>query len=120
MSTVKTISVAKAEAFIAQVLCAAGVPADDAQQVGKLMVRSDLAGADGHGIFRLPAYMKRIKAGGANLHPKIELEKDRGASGLLNGDNALGHLVMAKSVELAVERARQFGVAWIGSHHGNH
>ena len=120
MNTVKTISVAKAETFIAQVLSAAGVPAGDAQQVGKLMVRSDLAGADGHGIFRLPAYMKRIKAGGANLYPKIELEKDRGASGLLNGDNALGHLVMAKSVELAIERARQFGVAWIGSHHGNH
>jgi LDH2 family malate/lactate/ureidoglycolate dehydrogenase len=120
MNTVKTISVEKAETFIAQVLSAAGVPADDAQQVGKLMIRSDLAGADGHGIFRLPAYMKRIKAGGANLHPKIELEKDRGASGLLNGDNALGHLVMAKSVELAIERAHQFGVAWIGSHHGNH
>ena len=118
--TTKTITVARAEEFIAQVLAAAGVPIGDAQQVGHLMVCSDLAGADGHGIFRLPSYMKRIKAGGANLQPNIQIDKDRGATALIDGDCALGHLVMAKSVELAIERARQFGVSWIGSHHGNH
>ena len=120
MADVRTVSVARAEEFIASVLVAGGVPLDDAKQVGKLMVCSDLAGADGHGIFRLPAYMKRIEAGGANLHPQITVERDRGASALLNGDNALGHLVMAKAVDLAIAKAREFGVGWIGSHHGNH
>ena len=120
MADVRTVSVANAEEFIAKVLVAGGVPADDAKQVGQLMVCSDLAGADGHGIFRLPAYMKRIEAGGANLHPQIVVERDRGASALLNGDNALGHLVMAKAVDLAISKAREFGVGWVGSHHGNH
>ena len=88
--------------------------------MAQLMVKSDLVGADGHGIFRLPAYLKRIRAGGVNLHPNIHIERDQGATALINGDNALGHLVMNKAVELALEKVKQHSVCWIGSHYGNH
>jgi LDH2 family malate/lactate/ureidoglycolate dehydrogenase len=84
------------------------------------MVKSDLVGADGHGIFRLPAYIKRIRAGGINLNPNIHIEREQGATALINGDNALGHLVMNKAVELAIEKVKQHSVCWIGSHYGNH
>ncbi len=114
------ISLATAQDFITDIFVAVGVPHDDAARVAHLMLQSDLAGADGHGLFRLPSYVKRIQAGGVNLHPQMQVEKDFGATALLNGDNALGHLVMARAVELAQAKARQFGVAWIGSHHGNH
>jgi LDH2 family malate/lactate/ureidoglycolate dehydrogenase len=84
------------------------------------MVKSDLTGADGHGIFRLPAYLKRIRAGGINLHPNIHIEREQGATALINGDNALGHLVMNRAVDLAIEKVKQHSVCWIGSHYGNH
>ncbi len=114
------IPVAQAEDFIKHNFIAVGVPETDAKIVASLMIQSDLVGADGHGIFRLPAYMKRIRAGGINLHPNIKFDKDQGATALLNGDNALGHLVMAKAVERAIEKSKNYGVCWIGSHHGNH
>lgn len=114
------ISVSQAESFIKKNFVAVGVPEVDAELVAKLMIQSDLAGADGHGIFRLPSYIKRIKAGGINLHPKIRFDREYGATGLLNGDNALGHLVMAKAVEKAIEKSKEYGACWIGSHHGNH
>ena len=106
--------------FITNTFVAVGVPKDDAMVVANLMLQSDLAGADGHGIFRLPAYVKRIKAGGINLHPNIRLEREQGAVTLINGDNALGHLVMSKAVKTAKSKVKQFGVVWVGSHFGNH
>jgi LDH2 family malate/lactate/ureidoglycolate dehydrogenase len=116
----KYLSIAKAEAFIAAALHAHQVPLADAQVVAQLMVKSDLVGADGHGIFRLPAYIKRIRAGGINLNPNIHIEREQGATALINGDNALGHLVMNKAVDIAIEKVKQHSVCWVGSHYGNH
>ncbi len=114
------LSITDAERFISSVLQAEKVPARDADIIASLMVQSDLAGADGHGIFRLPAYLKRIRAGGVNLHPNIHIEREQGATALINGDNALGHLVMNRAVDLAIEKVKQHSVCWIGSHYGNH
>ena len=116
----KYLPIADAERFIASALEAEKVPAVDAKIIANLMVQSDLAGADGHGIFRLPSYLKRIRAGGVNLQPNIHIEREQGATALINGDNALGHLVMNRAVELALEKVKQHSVCWIGSHFGNH
>jgi L-2-hydroxycarboxylate dehydrogenase (NAD+) len=96
------LSIADAERFISSALQSAKVPLNDADITASLMVQSDLVGADGHGIFRLPAYLKRIRAGGINLHPNIHVEREQGATALINGDNALGHLVMNKAVDLSL------------------
>ena len=116
----KYLSIADAENFISSALQSEKVPAGDADIIANLMVKSDLAGADGHGIFRLPAYLKRIRAGGVNLNPNIHIEREQGATALINGDNALGHLVMNKAVDLAIEKVKQHSVCWVGSHFGNH
>ena len=39
---------------------------------------------------------------------------------LLDGDNGMGHLVMKRATELAIAKARQCGVAWVGSRLSNH
>jgi LDH2 family malate/lactate/ureidoglycolate dehydrogenase len=120
MSNPQYLSISDAENFIAQALASAQVPAADAKLVGQLMVKSDLVGADGHGIFRLPAYLKRIRAGGVNLNPNIRIEREKGATALINGDNGLGHLVMNKAVEVAIQKVKEHSVCWVGSHYGNH
>ncbi|WP_251368304.1 Ldh family oxidoreductase [Polynucleobacter sp. AP-Kolm-20A-A1] len=120
MSNIKYLPISDAQAFISSALQSAQVPLADANLIAELMIQSDLVGADGHGIFRLPAYLKRIRAGGVNLNPNIHIEREQGATALINGDNALGHLVMNKAVELAIEKVKQHSVCWIGSHFGNH
>ena len=52
------LSITDTERFISSALQAEKVPASDADIIANLMVQSDLVGADGHGIFRLPAYLK--------------------------------------------------------------
>ena len=106
--------------FIAMAFECVGMPAADAQVVAALMAEADLRGADGHGVIRLIPYLKRIRAGGINLHPDIRVVKERAATALLNGDNAMGHLVMKRAAEIAIEKARTAGVAWVGAQWSHH
>lgn len=96
------------------------MPPADAQSVAQLMVEADLRGADSHGVFRLASYVKRIREGGMNMHPNIRVVCERNASALVDGDNAIGHLVMKKAADLAIEKARGSGVAWVGARMSNH
>lgn len=107
-------------AFTAAALRKVGIPADDAAIVADLMVRADLSGSDGHGIFRLPQYVRRIQAGGINLKPKIRVIQEKDATALVDGDNAMGHLVMRHAAQTAVAKAKRAGVAWIGVRGSNH
>src|SRR5690242_8684477 len=106
--------------FIAMAFECVGMPAPDAQVVASLMAEADLRGADGHGVIRLVPYLKRIRAGGVNLHPDIRVVKERAAMALVHGDNGMGHLVMKRAAEIAVEKARTAGVAWVGAQWSNH
>ena len=106
--------------FIAMAFEAVGMPAADARTVAGLMAEADLQGSDGHGVIRLPQYLKRIRAGGVNLKPDIRVVQERAAMALVNGDNAMGHLVMKRAAELAMEKARTAGVAWVGTQWSNH
>jgi LDH2 family malate/lactate/ureidoglycolate dehydrogenase len=96
------------------------MPAADARTVAALMAEADLQGSDGHGVIRLPQYVKRIRAGGVNLHPEIQVIRERAGMALLHGDNGMGHLVMKRAAELAIEKARDAGVAWVGAQWSNH
>lgn len=107
-------------AFIAEALRTVGMPAADAGIVASLMAQADLQGSDGHGVLRLPQYVKRIRAGGINLQPEIRVVHDRPASAVVDGDNGMGHLVVSRMVELAIDKARTAGVAWVGARSSNH
>jgi LDH2 family malate/lactate/ureidoglycolate dehydrogenase len=96
------------------------MPATDARAVAALMAEADLQGSDGHGVIRLPQYVKRIRAGGVNLHPDIRVVTERAGMALIHGDNAMGHLVMKRAAELAIEKAKSSGVAWVGAQWSNH
>ena len=106
--------------FIFNALQAQGLPDADAQIVAHLMAEADLQGSDGHGVIRLPQYSKRIQAGGINTRPNIKVVQERAAMAVLDGDNGMGHLVVSKAVELAIQKARVAGVAWVGTRHSNH
>ena len=87
------------------------MPPDNAAKMAELMVEADLGGQDGHGVFRLPMYIKRIRAGGMSVDPDIKIISERTATALLDGGNGPGHLVMSRAADLAVEKAKTCGVA---------
>ncbi|SNS86856.1 Ldh family oxidoreductase [Tropicimonas sediminicola] len=120
MSLIEKCPLAGLEAFIGRCLEACTMPGPDAAKVAGLMAQADLMGQDGHGVFRLPMYVRRIRAGGMNMTPTFERLSERPATALIDGDNGMGHLVMHHATELAMDKARTTGVAWVGARHSNH
>ena len=106
--------------FIQNVLIQADISSEDAGKVATLMAQADLQGSDGHGVIRLPQYVKRIQAGGINTRPNISVVHEHTAMAVVDGDNAMGHLAVSYAVELAIEKARKAGVAWVGTRRSNH
>ena len=106
--------------FITVAMTRLGLPEADAAVVGGLMAEAELQGSDGHGVIRLLPYARRIRAGGLNLRPNIKLVQERPAMALLDGDNGMGHLVMQRAAQLAIEKARHCGIAWVGAQFSNH
>ena len=83
------IDVAQLEAFIGAMLRRADLPDAGAATVARLMAEADLQGSDGHGVIRLPQYLKRIQAGGINIRPNIRVVTERAAMAVVDGDNAM-------------------------------
>ncbi len=114
------IPYAQLQRFLTVAMERLGLPSSDASVIGNLMAEAELQGSDGHGVIRLLPYAKRIKAGGVNIHPQIKITSERAGMALLDGDNGMGHLVMKRAAEMAIEKAKVCGVAWVGAHHSNH
>jgi L-2-hydroxycarboxylate dehydrogenase (NAD+) len=114
------VTFARLKAFICEALTKLGLPESDAMTVAALMAEADLQGSDGHGVSRLPQYARRIKAGGFNVRPNIQVAREQVSTALLHGDNGMGHLVMKRAAEIAIEKARSTGIAWVSSQFSNH
>lgn len=106
--------------FVAAVFGAAGVSDVEARVTADRLIEADLRGRSGHGLIRVPSYVKRIQAGAINLNPSITLRHETPTSALVDGDNGLGQVVMTRATELAIEKARASGLAMVGTVHSNH
>jgi L-2-hydroxycarboxylate dehydrogenase (NAD+) len=114
------VGVTEIKGFVTRALASVGIPTEDATQVAALMAEADARGGNAHGVFRLPQYVDQIQSGGINARPNIQILSDRTGAALIDGDNALGHLVMKRATELAIDKARRCGIAWVGTQHSNH
>ncbi len=119
-SQASLFSAKRLEAFSVSALSALGLPEQDAAVCAARMIEADLRGVDTHGIFRTPHYAQRIRANGINLHPRVHTVRENAVTALVDGDNAMGHLVMTYATELAIRKAKESGMAWVGTFNGNH
>src|SRR3954466_3245452 len=117
---VECVPVAAVKGLIEDALTTAGLPRADAALCARLLAEADLTGADAHGVFRLPQYVRRLKAGGFNARPNITVTRSAPATALVDGDNGMGHLVMSRAAETALALARETGVSWVGVRRSNH
>lgn len=102
-------------------LRASGVPKDDAAIIGDVLIESDKRGIDSHGIGRLkPIYIDRIAIGIMNPVTHIEVLKDDMACAVLDGHNGMGHVIGKRAMEMAIEKARTYGMGMVAVRNSNH
>ena len=119
-TTVPRVSAAALKAYIARTFVAVGIAGGDAAVLGDLITEADLRGSDTHGVFRMPPYIERLRAGSINPRPHIRMIEERASAALIDGDNGMGHLAMKLAAETAIAKARQTGVGWVGCRMTNH
>ncbi len=116
----RRIPAVRLQSFTSAVLEKVGLPRADAETCARLMVRADLHGADGHGVFRLPQYVRRIRGGAVNVAPRVRIEREAAGMALVDGDNGMGHVVMSFAARTAIAKAKTAGAAWVGVRASNH
>lgn len=89
----------------------AGVPLEHAEIVSDHLVASNLAGHDSHGVMRIVQYLAAVKSGEINptTRPSVLSDSPSGAS--LAGNRAFGQIAGHDCMALAIEKAREMGVA---------
>ncbi|MDD4220317.1 MAG: Ldh family oxidoreductase [Sphaerochaetaceae bacterium] len=109
------------EQFMIDTLQACGVPKTDAEIIGDVLIESDKRGIDSHGIGRLkPIYVDRIGIGIMNPVTKIEVLKDDMTTAVLDGHNGMGHVVGKKAMEMAIDKAKKYGMGMVAVRNSNH
>jgi ureidoglycolate dehydrogenase (NAD+) len=98
--------------FIRDALMSKGASAADAAIVGDGLVWANLRGVDGHGVSRLPSYLKMIEGGEIDPKAQPRLVHDRAATFVLDSGRGFGPVAMMQAIAIAAERARTAGVCF--------
>jgi len=106
--------------FAKNALIRVGVPEKDAKVVAEMLVLANLRGIDSHGVVRLHSYIERILRGLINPRATPRVIREYGAVALIDGDNGLGPVAAMYAVNIAIEKAKAYGVGIAGVRNANH
>jgi ureidoglycolate dehydrogenase (NAD+) len=98
--------------FIRDVLVAHGARGNDAAAVADGLVWANLRGVDGHGVSRLPRYLKIIARGEIDVNSIPRLVHDRAATFVIDCGHCFGPVAAMQAAAIAVERAKTAGVCF--------
>lgn len=97
-----------------------GVPADRAALVADSLVFANLRGVDSHGVCRLLIYAQRIAKGVVDPKAGVRVVHETAGTLLIDGQNGLGQFAGVATMDLAIAKAKQSGVAFAGVRNSNH
>jgi ureidoglycolate dehydrogenase (NAD+) len=106
--------------FIREILIKHGASEPDAEIVAQGLVWANLRGSDGHGVSRLPRYVKLLERGEIDAKAQPRLVHDRAATFIIEGGHGFGPVAVMQAAARAVERARQTGVCFALIRHTTH
>lgn len=106
--------------FIREILIAHGASEHDAAIVAQGLVWANLRGSDGHGVSRLPRYVKLLERGEIDAKAQPRLVHDRAATFIMDGGHGFGPVAVMQAAARAVERAKQTGVCFALIRHTTH
>jgi LDH2 family malate/lactate/ureidoglycolate dehydrogenase len=105
---------------ITAVLTAWGMDAAIVRTTAEVMVETDLAGVDSHGISMLMDYDQSRTKGKLNLKARPKVVRESPVTALVDADAGLGHAGTVMGMNLAIEKALAAGVgvaSIFNSHH---
>jgi LDH2 family malate/lactate/ureidoglycolate dehydrogenase len=109
------------ESFMADVFRGLGLPDEDAAICADVLITSDKRGIDSHGIGRLkPIYYDRIKQGIVEPVTRFEVVREGPTTAVIDGHNGMGHVIGKRAMQMAIDKARQFGMGMVAVRNSSH
>lgn len=108
------------EEFTTQLFEKMGCPTADAKAVAELLIRAELRGLSSHGMMRVKDYFLLVEAGRINTKPNVRIVHETPSTATVDGDNALGPVAAKRSMEIAIEKAKNVGTGWVATKGSNH
>ncbi|HZK86449.1 MAG TPA: Ldh family oxidoreductase [Syntrophomonas sp.] len=109
------------EKFMVEVFYGLGVPRDEAAICADILITADKRGIDSHGIGRLkPIYYDRIKAGIQEAVTHVEIIREGPTTAVIDGHNGMGHVIGKRSMQMAIDKAKNFGMGMVAVRNSTH
>jgi L-2-hydroxycarboxylate dehydrogenase (NAD+) len=108
------------ENLIVDVFKALGVPWEDARICADVLIASDLQGIESHGVGRLKYYYDRIQAGVQHTLTEFEIVTESETTAVVDGHHGMGHVVATRSMRLAMDKARRYGLGAVAVRNSTH
>ncbi|NLD88580.1 MAG: Ldh family oxidoreductase [Clostridiales bacterium] len=100
--------------FVTDAFVGAGIPREDAEICTDVLLESDRRGIESHGCNRFkPVYLDRIKAGIQNPVTNFEIIKETPTTAVVDGHDGMGQVIGYKSMELAIKKAKEYGMGMV-------
>lgn len=110
----------KLQQFIQRLFIKAGVPEYNAFIVAESLVQANLRGVDSHGVVRTPIYLDRIKRKMVDPNAKVVVVREGDSTALVDGGNNFGAVVGVCATQIAIDKAKLAGAAFVGVKRSNH
>jgi LDH2 family malate/lactate/ureidoglycolate dehydrogenase len=105
---------------VEQAFVRAGLAPADATIAAEPLILSDSMGVFTHGTKLLPGYLKKLVARGSRPDARPRIIRQGPGFAVVDGDAALGQIGCHFAVEVAIEKARMVGVAFVGLRNTGH
>ena len=97
-----------------------GLAPETAQLVADTLIAAELRGVTSHGLVRLPVYLGNLQSGQVDPQAQPVLVADAPAVALVDGRRAMGQVASKFAMDLAIARAREYGIGAVAVRNSNH
>lgn len=109
------------ENFMVEAFKKVGIPEADAYTCADVLMESDRRGIESHGVNRFkPIYIDRILAGIQKPITKIDVLKETPTTAVLDANDGMGMVVSKKAMNLAIEKAKKYGMGMVAVRNSTH
>ena len=105
---------------VQQILEAAGTRTEAAKAVANALCAASIKGVDSHGVRLTPHYEKVVQGGRIHGQAQLSVREATPVALEINANNSFGHYAAYRAIEEGVQRAEQYGIAWISVIHSSH
>ena len=97
-----------------------GYNQEECEKIADVILTSDRYGIESHGCNRLTLYPYGLDIGRIKKNADMKIVDDNGWMAVIDADDGMGQLAGDMGMDLAIEKAKKYGVGMVSVRNSNH